>query len=171
MSAVVIRRLTKAEGDAWTQLRLWALAGEGSASASRMDVWRERVRPLPHGTNEGFFVAEEDGEPVGCGGVSSAADGSATIVSMWTAPTHRGRGIATEMLRVIIDWAEQRGCRRLVLQVLESNRSAQAVYAQAGFRRAEGPQAVDGEAQLPVIQMELTLPACGDRDVRFSRMA
>lgn len=161
MSAIVIRRLTKAEGDAWTHLRLRALADAGSASGSRMDAWRERIRPLPHGANQGLFVAEEDGQLVGCGGASVAADATARIESMWTAPTHRGRGIATEMLRAIVRWAEHRGCRRLVLQVLESNRSARAVYAQAGFRRVEGPRAVDGDADPPVILMELTLSTVG----------
>jgi RimJ/RimL family protein N-acetyltransferase len=159
--AVVIRRLTKAEADAWTHLRLSALADDDSASRSRMDGGRERIRPLPHGANQGLFVAEADGQPVACGAASIAADGPATIVSMWTAPSHRGRGIATEMLRAIVRWAEHRGCRRLVLQVLESNRSAQAVYAQAGFRRVERPHAVDGDADPPVIQMELTLPVYG----------
>jgi RimJ/RimL family protein N-acetyltransferase len=168
---VVIRRLTKAEADAWTHLRLSALADDGSATRSRMDAWQERIRPLPHGANQGLFVAEEEEQLVACGAVSIATDGSATIESMWTAPSHRGRGIATEMLRAIVRWAEHRGCRRLVLEVLDSNRSAQAVYAQAGFRRVEGPHGVDGDASPPVIRMELTPTACGKPGVNMGRMA
>lgn len=169
--AVVIRRLTKAEADAWTHLRLSALADDGSATLSPMDAWQERIGPLPHGANQGLFVAEEEGQLVACGAVSVAADGPATIESMWTAPSHRGRGIATEMLRAIVRWAEHRGCRRLVLEVLESNRSARAVYARAGFRRVEGPRAVDGDASPPLIRMELTLTACSKPGVHMGRMA
>lgn len=166
MSAVVIRRLSKSEGEEWTRLRLRALADDTGSPAqsswpprsrSWVEAGLERMRPLARGANEALFVAEEDGQPVGCAAVSIAEDGSATILSMWTAPRHRGRGIATRMLRAIETWAEQRGSHRLVLQVLETNRSAQALYARAGFRRVEEPRAVDGGSDVPVVDMEQTL--------------
>jgi ribosomal protein S18 acetylase RimI-like enzyme len=155
VSAVVVRRLAKAERHAWTDVRLRALAepqdGASGGSWPWPEAWRERTRPLLPGTEQAFFVAEEEGTFVGCGGAYLADDGSATILSMWTAPAHRGRGIATRILNAIESWAERRGSHRLVLQVLPNNRGAQSLYARAGFRR------IDGDPEVPMIEMERRL--------------
>jgi GNAT superfamily N-acetyltransferase len=121
------------------------------------EAWGARTGPLVTGTEQAFFLAEDEGTPVGCGGAFIAEDGSATILSVWTAPTHRGQGIATRILSAIESWAEQRGSHRLVLQVLESNHWARSLYAQAGFHRIEGSERIDGDPEVPLIDMERRL--------------
>jgi GNAT superfamily N-acetyltransferase len=59
-----------------------------------------------------------DGEPEGL------------IVSMWTEPAHRRRGLARRVLRAIEGWAEANGVRRLVLHASDDGRH---LYAAAGF--------------------------------------
>jgi GNAT superfamily N-acetyltransferase len=59
-----------------------------------------------------------DGEPEGL------------IVSMWTDPAHRRRGLARWVLRAIGVWAEANGVRRLVLHASDDGRP---LYDAAGF--------------------------------------
>jgi ribosomal protein S18 acetylase RimI-like enzyme len=48
---------------------------------------------------------------------------------------YRGQGIARRLLRQVETEARARGCCKLTLEVLEGNRTAQAVYRSAGVSR------------------------------------
>jgi RimJ/RimL family protein N-acetyltransferase len=71
-------------------------------------------------------------------------------VGYWVKPEARGRGVATEALRLALRWAsESHGVTRLWLTAHPGNRASQRVAEKAGFRRtgivAHMPFA-DGEA-------------------------
>jgi RimJ/RimL family protein N-acetyltransferase len=139
-------------------------APDGWATGAQADdvgpdeAWKERLGPLAAGKGRVLLVAEDGGLPVGCGGALLAGDGSASVVSLWTAPAHRGRGIATEVLLAIERWAEQRGIHRLVLEVVEGNHAAESLYAQAGFRRTGSAVPSASDPNVRVIEMERRLP-------------
>jgi ribosomal protein S18 acetylase RimI-like enzyme len=74
---------------------------------------------------------------VSCGLAGSFLNGAdateAQLISMWTAPTHRQRGVGRLLVNAIIDWASQRGARRLQLMVTSNNQSAISFYQRLGF--------------------------------------
>ena len=52
-------------------------------------------------------------------------------------PTHRGRGVAAQMLALAESLARQRGACKLTLEVLQGNRQAIALYERIGFAAYE----------------------------------
>lgn len=51
------------------------------------------------------------------------------------APTHRGRGVARDLLMVVEAKARELGCCKLTLEVLDQNQRALRIYGAAGFKR------------------------------------
>jgi ribosomal protein S18 acetylase RimI-like enzyme len=58
----------------------------------------------------------------------------ATVYSVYTAPEHRGQGIASDMLRLLLDIAAQQGTDRVLLSATEAG---MGVYERLGFVRKE----------------------------------
>jgi len=100
----------------------------------------------------GFLVKAPDGTLAGSGAVwlqpSQPRPGHLArqempyILSMYTEPTFRGRGVASRIVRAMVRWATARGYRRIFLH---ASRLGRPVYTQLGF--------VDGN------EMRLELPA------------
>ena len=65
------------------------------------------------------------------GGVEAHLD------DLYVAPTHRHFGVGAALLETVCTWARARQAERLTLWVDASNESAQAFYAQSGFREYE----------------------------------
>jgi GNAT superfamily N-acetyltransferase len=82
-----------------------------------------------------WFVA--DGE--GLVGVAVGVDGwsgdprKRELVGMWVAPSHRGRGIARQLLDQVKAWAASEGATTLSLGVREGNEPALAAYLSMGM--------------------------------------
>jgi GNAT superfamily N-acetyltransferase len=77
-----------------------------------------------------------DGEQVGIAIGKPSYDGlphRRDLISMWVHAAHRGRGIATRLLRAVLDWAAGDGAREVALWVADGNAPAAAVYRRAGF--------------------------------------
>jgi len=55
----------------------------------------------------------------------------ALIVSMWTEPAHRRRGLGTRVLDAMLAWCRARGIRRLMLHASSDGRP---LYAGRGFK-------------------------------------
>ena len=85
-----------------------------------------------------IYVAREDGLVVAMASliytVSTAEGGSAALFEdLIVLPSHRGRGIATALVRFIIAEARRRGVLRLTLLTDMQNERAQALYRKLGF--------------------------------------
>lgn len=87
----------------------------------------------------GAFLAVEDGRAVGSGGVSlydnppgpRPTTREAYVMSMFTEPEARGRGVARAVLAALLDFARQAGgVGRVWLRATEMGRP---VYLRAGF--------------------------------------
>ena len=90
-----------------------------------------------------FVVARRDhGAAVACGGLRplSAADlgpGVMEIKRMYTAPSHRGTGVATAVLRTLEHEARRLGARRLVLETGTAQPDAVRFYRREGYEPIE----------------------------------
>ena len=104
----------------------------------------ESVHALDHAALSGpsitFWTAREDGGLLGCGALKllDSPTGPALageIKSMRTATSARGRGVATLMLRHILDDARARKLRRVFLETGAEDYFAPArrLYARNGF--------------------------------------
>lgn len=78
-----------------------------------------------------YFVAREE-KIVGYGGIWLVAD-EGQITNIAVLPEARGRGIASDILKKLIEAA---GGKSIVLEVRESNASAIALYEKHGFEKA-----------------------------------
>ncbi|HEU4348570.1 MAG TPA: GNAT family N-acetyltransferase [Actinoplanes sp.] len=86
----------------------------------------------------GFFVAERDGELIGCAGWRRCRrGGDAELKRMFTPATARRRGVARRLLATIEEAARAAGCRRLILETGDRQPEAIALYAAAGYHRIE----------------------------------
>lgn len=142
---VHIRPLTLADWRELRALRLRALEdapgaflSDGTDESSRTErAWRETFR---RGV---WLVAVAEREPVGlarmlCDGVEVPH-----IESVWTAPDHRRRGIATALIRWLIDRYRALGATEIRLWVLDANHDARRLYESLGFEPTGERQPVD----------------------------
>lgn len=106
---------------------LWAeyTAARGEVAAVRRTV--DRIAPTTV-----FARAGEPGDPLGFG-AAVFDSGLLGIFGMWTAPGRRGGGIASAVLRRLLEWGTRRGARTAWLQVEESTPAALALYRRRGF--------------------------------------
>ena len=58
---------------------------------------------------------------------------SADLLTIATVPAVRGRGLASRMLAELVDTARKAGCPDVLLEVRQSNQTAQGLYARHGF--------------------------------------
>lgn len=143
----------------WRSVRLAALAETPEAFGSRLedwidadeDRWRERLS-IP-GAIDLVAVDPGTGGPIGMvtGTPAARHDEDARLISMWVDPAARGRGVATSLIRAVVDWAATSGARRLTLSVRVENHSARRTYEQNGF------DLVAAEARGDELEMTRTL--------------
>jgi len=94
-----------------------------------------------------FLVAAEDDAIIGIGQVKIHADGARELASIAVAPTHQHRGIASQIVRALIERETQQGHRALYL-FCESK--LQPFYERFGFElieRADTPHSLAREVR------------------------
>ncbi|MEL6282845.1 MAG: GNAT family N-acetyltransferase [Pseudomonadota bacterium] len=90
------------------------------------------------GEGVAFFVAEQDGEPLGCVAFVDKGNGEGELKSMYVAESARGLGVADALVAAVEAEAEQRGCALILLETGDVLTAAQRLYARHGFSR-RGP--------------------------------
>lgn len=82
-----------------------------------------------------LWVASVDGVLVGTAALVGFEPGHEELKSMRTDPAHRGAGIASTLLRVLLDDAQERGIERISLETgsMEFFAPARRLYARHGF--------------------------------------
>jgi len=141
---VAVRRVGPSDVPAWARLRVALMVEEGllagapdaGALTPAVTAWmRERIEAPMFGV----FVAELDGRVVGSGGItvydSPPGPGLATreayIMSMYTEPAWRGRGVARTVLAALLDFARAAGGVGRVW--LRASAMGRPLYLSAGF--------------------------------------
>jgi ribosomal protein S18 acetylase RimI-like enzyme len=98
--------------------------------------WIKRVERWNGELGAGFLAMDED---TACGIAGSFLDQNdptrAHLISMWTAPTHRERGIGRLLVNEVLNWARGRNARTLLLMVTSNNELAIRFYQRLGFTR------------------------------------
>jgi ribosomal protein S18 acetylase RimI-like enzyme len=109
----------------------------GDAEARSEGEWRFRAHRGSTGSTDLGLCAElADGTGRWVGYLACFVDtpGQGHVVSVYVAPTHRGTGLATELLDGVRAWAtHEAGLNRLHLFVHEHNDRAAAFYRRYGF--------------------------------------
>lgn len=92
--------------------------------------FREELSGVPKTRN--YLVALHNNEIVGYAGIALAGD-VADIHTLTVIPNYRKKGIATEMLRQLEDWAMAHGVSAFMLEMREGNIEAQPLYEKYGY--------------------------------------
>jgi GNAT superfamily N-acetyltransferase len=106
---------------------------------------------------DGVFVAEADGDVAGY--VTTRLDEFARIgriPNLAVAEEHRGRGIASALIRHALDWMHGRGMAMAKIETLEQNQRGQSLYPKLGFTEVARQ-----------IHYVMLLPASADRPDTF----
>lgn len=87
-----------------------------------------------------IYVATRSAEVVGFVHVRLAVDyylqtSQAHVADLVVAPSARGRGVASKLLKMAENWARNHGCSQLTIAVFERNAEALALYERRGFER------------------------------------
>lgn len=114
----------------WTRIYLQSFYGDQKLSGEVNKIMRKVVKDK----KASVILAKIGQTAVGCAVMYRSAGGVAGAYCIGTAPTSRGRGVATTMLRYIREAAQREG-RRLVLQTMSSD-SVEGFYLKQGFRLA-----------------------------------
>ncbi len=135
---VTVRPIDPSEAGVLRSIRLAALAADPTAfgrtydeeAAYDDDHWRMRAAGSP--TSQMF--AAVDGEFIGLiGAYQEAPDERVELVSMWTSPAARRRGVARQLVEIVLGWAEERHPPSIELWVTRGNDGALALYRSCGF--------------------------------------
>jgi GNAT superfamily N-acetyltransferase len=112
---------------------------------------RERYGALqdqyePHNNVENaaaVIIAEENGEPVGCGCFRVVDETTIEIKRMYVRPARRGRGIAARILERLEQTARSRGFSAAILETGIRQPEAVRLYNRHGYRQIDnyGPYA------------------------------
>lgn len=143
MEAVVVRCIVPGEWQELRRVRLEALADAPLAFGSTYEReaayteshWRRHAVALAEGTWTVAFVGVHGAAFVALAlGYLDEDDPAIThLISVFVAPDWRGRGLGREVSAAIVDWARERECRRVLLNVADWNEPARGVYASLGF--------------------------------------
>ena len=134
--ALIVERMRPEQWQRVRAVRLRALADTPDAFASTLgneqsmpdEKWSARLATPDAAT----FIAVSNDQDVGIA-VGAYFNGAAGLFAMWVAPEARGKGIGDALVRAVIDWANESGHERLVLEVGDWNQPANNLYKRNGF--------------------------------------
>jgi len=121
--------------------------------------WIKRAVEWSGERSAGFLAMDGD---TACGIAGSFLDQDdatrAHLVSMWTAPTHRQRGIGRLLVNELLEWARLRGARTLQLMVTSNNEAAILYYQRLGFALTGRTERYSNDPALIEYEMSRRIP-------------
>ena len=134
MTAARVTAPTEEDWDVVRDVRLAALADAPDAFESSLAREQDRTeadwRDLVRSGGQRLAWLEDSAVGLARGAVHGDEH---HLVGMWVSPTARGHGLATALVRSVVDWARSAGAAQLFLWVVGDNAAAQALYRRAGF--------------------------------------
>lgn len=137
------KRIQPDDGRRLKEVRLRALLTDPDAFGASYedtashgdDHWEERATAAASGSGQFIALAEDEGRVVGMIGAYTpdASSHVRHLVSTWVAPEARGKGLGSELVAAVVEWARAAGASEVTLWVVEGNRPAIALYEGAGF--------------------------------------
>lgn len=89
-----------------------------------------------------FFVLEQDGKILGCGGMGPLVDGEPGVCElrkMYFMAELRGSGLGSRLLEIILDAARQAGYTTCYLETMDNMGKARQLYLKYGFEPIKNP--------------------------------
>ena len=134
--------MTAAEWEALRDTRLRALADAPDAfgtthaeAVARPELWwRDWAERSASGADQAMFLAWDGDRAVGIAG-AFRDESHYQVISMWTDPQQRGRGIGRALLEAAVAYG---GDEEIRLSVTDGNDSARQLYERCGIRRYRG---------------------------------
>jgi len=121
--------------------------------------WIQRVELRNGQTGAGFLAMDAD---TACGIAGSFLDQNdptrANLISMWTAPTHRKRGIGRLLVNEVLNWARGRNARALQLMVTSNNEQAIRFYQRLGFTQTGRTEPYPNDPAVVEYEMSRPIP-------------
>jgi len=164
---IALERITPQNAFVFKAVRLLALqdtpSAFGSTYAKESQLtdadWVSRAVNMNGERSVGFLAIDEGSS---CGIAACFLDQNeatrAQLISMWTAPTHRQRGIGRLLVSEIVGWAHQRGVHTLLLLVTSNNESAIKFYERLGFTRTGRTEPYPNDPALIECEMSRPIP-------------
>ena len=83
------------------------------------------------------FVVALDNEQsiIGYAGVFAPGAAEADVLTVGVVPSHRGKGIARQLMALITDWAHKQGSTAMMLEVKVDNAEAIGLYESLGYSK------------------------------------
>jgi len=157
-----------ARSDDWELLkaiRLEALRESPDAFCTTYDealvygdaIWIERSSADPVTSASVSILAIDAEEPVGMAAGILCDESQLEVVSLFVKPTHRGTGIAQDLMRMVEAWARTRGAKRVILDVEAGNDRAGVFYAHIGYQPTGKRETYPGRIWLHRLKLEKSL--------------
>ena len=165
---VTVRRAVETDWRGSRDIRLLALREAPLAFASTHEreiafddqTWRDRI------AGSAQFLAEtDDGQVVGTatGFLDPDTVGTVLLVAMFVAGPARGQGIGARLVEAVVDQARSDGADRVLLHVVETNPTAERLYARCGFVRTGATLRLPHRPDLLEHEMVLSLRSPRER--------
>jgi len=105
------------------------------------------------------FVVAIDAEQniIGYAGVFAPGQAEADVLTVGVIPSHRGQGIARQLMSMITNWATEQGSIAMMLEVKVDNSDAIGLYESLGYSKLNVRKDYFG-AGLDALVMRLDLP-------------
>lgn len=96
--------------------------------------------------NNKLWIAMEDGEIIGTTGIIEISENHALLKKVYVKESHRGKGIAQQLLNQCLDYAKDKGYDYVFLETYLRLERARAFYSKNGFVEYEdGYEKVQGD--------------------------
>ena len=162
---IAIEPITSLNASLFKDVRLRALQDApqafGSTYAREVQFtdteWMQRVERWNGASGIGFLAMDQEIARGIAGSFLDQHDATcAQLISMWTAPTHRQRGIGRLLVNAVVEWAGGRNARSLLLMVTSNNESAIRFYERLGFAPTGRTETYPNDPG--VIELEMSRP-------------
>jgi GNAT superfamily N-acetyltransferase len=129
MNALVVRRTDSKNIDFIAMVALLdADLAERDGEDNKFYAQFNRIDALKH-TVVGYY----DGMAVACGAIKPFDIAAMEVKRMYVLPAFRGKGIATEILKELEQWAKELGYEKCVLETGKRQPEAIALYRKNGY--------------------------------------
>jgi ribosomal protein S18 acetylase RimI-like enzyme len=116
------------------------------------DWWRDWAQRSAVDAGQAMFLAWEGAEAIGITGAYGDRR-RFDVISMWTDPAHRGKGVASALLRAALDFT---GDAPVFLSVTEGNERARRLYERHGFVSTGVVEPLRSNSELSIYELRLS---------------
>jgi ribosomal protein S18 acetylase RimI-like enzyme len=163
---VAVRRIEPGDWSAYREMSIefvetcpTAILGNPTYMRAHAEgVWKDRAAACGSSVTEATFLALRNSLAVGFATVKLFGEQQrAHLTHLWVQPTQRRRGLGTTLLRQALQFAQDGGCRNVMLWVTEDNDAATGPYERHGFRPSGNNRYLRGDHGPVQVELELLL--------------